>query len=791
MFVDSGVSPTGCHRSRFETFGDAGFSPTRRILMGTAMTTRTDGRAANTRGLFDDMRRVARVALLMVAIGLLGTTAARADIFGVVSAVVEDPQHRRVPQADVTLRAQLSSWQERGQTDAEGRFSFPTVPAGDYTLAVAKQGFQTVERQLLVRSGTVNSVMVGLSIGAVSETVNVIGAAGEINSKSATTQSLVTRDEIERTPGAIRANSLDLVTQFVPGSYLVHDQLHVRGGHQTSWLVDGVPVPNTNIASNVGPQFDPKDIETIEIQRGGYSAEFGDRTYGVFNVVTRSGFERNREAEVVANYGTFHETNDQFSLGDHRDRWAYYTSVNVNRTNLGLETPIADTLHDRSTGGGGFASLIYKSSPTDQFRVVASVRGDQYQIPNGLDDQAAGIDDHQRERDGFINVSWLRTIGSGAFLTVSPFYHYNRAAFDGGPNDPIIATDHRTSQYAGAQVALAVSRGPHTARIGVYGFHQHDDLLFALDSSGSGSAIRQTKTPNGHVEVVYAEDQYAATDWLTLNGGVRLTHFSGAIAENAANPRVGAAVRVPRWDWVVRGYYGRYYQPPPLTTVTGPLLDLAADQGFGFLPLHGERDEQYEFGLAIPARGWAIDLNHFRTNATNFFDHDPIGNSNIFIPLTIETARISGWEATVRSPRRARTQAHLAYSHQFIEGRGAVSGGLTAFEPPSDGFFFLDHDQRDTLTGGVNVEVTPGTWVSASLGYGSGFLEGDGPAHKPAHAVVSVQGSRTVGKQWTVVVTALNLGNVHFLLDESNTFGGTHYNSPRQVSVGMRYRFHY
>ena len=65
----------------------------------------------------------------------------------------------------------------------------------------------------------------------------------------------------------------------------------------------------------------------------------------------------------------------------------------------------------------------------------------------GPDDQDAGIDDQQRERDGFVNLSWLHTIGSRAFLTLSPFYHYNRAAFDGGPNDPIITTDHRASQY--------------------------------------------------------------------------------------------------------------------------------------------------------------------------------------------------------------------------------------------------------------------------------------------------------------------------------------------------------
>ena len=59
----------------------------------------------------------------------------------------------------------------------------------------------------------------------------------------------------------------------MPGTYFTHDQLHIRGGHQTSWLIDGVPVPNTNIASNLGPQFDPKDVDYIEISRGGYGAE--------------------------------------------------------------------------------------------------------------------------------------------------------------------------------------------------------------------------------------------------------------------------------------------------------------------------------------------------------------------------------------------------------------------------------------------------------------------------------------------------------------------------------------
>jgi outer membrane receptor protein involved in Fe transport len=40
-------------------------------------------------------------------------------------------------------------------------------------------------------------------------------------------------------------------------------------------------------------------------------------------------------------------------------------------------------------------------------------------------------------------------------------------------------------------------------------------------------------------------------------------------------------------------------------------------------------------------------------------------------------------------------------------------------------------------------------------------------------------------------ITAVNLTNRRFLLENSQTFGGTHYADPRQIYVGIRYRFRY
>src|SRR5262249_22203659 len=182
-------------------------------------------------------------------------------------------------------------------------------------------------------------------------------------------------------------------------------------------------------------------------------AEYGDRSYGVFNIATRSGFERSRQGELVMSYGSFNSTDNQLSFGDHNDRSAYYVSVNGNRTDHGLSTPDSSVIHDLGSGGGLFTSLIFNTTPNDQLRFVGAARADFYQVPNTADDEAAGIRDRQREQDIFGNFSWLHTIGPGLVLQLAPSYHFNRAAFDGmgDPDNRVVTTNNRASSYIGGQ----------------------------------------------------------------------------------------------------------------------------------------------------------------------------------------------------------------------------------------------------------------------------------------------------------------------------------------------------
>jgi len=432
-------------------------------------------------------------------------------------------------------------------TDSNGTFDATALPVGSYDVTVTAGGFAPSRQRVTVASGGAPVLHFQLAIGTRSEQLTISESALAVIPEQMTPTTIISRSQIATTPGADLSNSLTAITDYVPGAWVTHDQLHVRGGHQVTWAIDGVPIPNTNIASNIGPQIDPKDIDYLEAQRGGYSSAYGDRTYGVFNVVPRTGFERSNEGELFATFGTFHQTNDQINFGSHSEKFAYFGSVNGNRSDYGLETPGPRVLHDRASGLGGMGTLIYNRNANNQFRFVTSLRRDDYQIPNAPDAHESGIRDVERERDALGNLSWAHSFRPGMLLTVSPFYHYNRANYDGGPDDtPISPTQHRGSQYGGAQVVFNAVTSRHNASIGVYGFGQQDrESVNLIANDGSELALTQAKNTSGHLETVFMEDQYKAFDWLTFTAGVRLTHFSGAIAENAASPRLGAAIRIP------------------------------------------------------------------------------------------------------------------------------------------------------------------------------------------------------------------------------------------------------
>jgi outer membrane receptor protein involved in Fe transport len=371
---------------------------------------------------------------------------------------------------------------------------------------------------------------------------------------------------------------------------------------------------------------------------------------------------------------------------------------------------------------------------------------------------------------------------------------------------PVATTSDRASNYGGAQVSLTTEIAHNTLQGGLYSFGQHDSYLFgAVFNDGSSSNFSIPDSASGGVVEEYLSDNYKATSWLTLIAGLRQTYFQGQFTENETDPRLGLAVRVPKLNWVFRGFYGHFYQPPPLLTASGPVVAFAQANNTAFQPLHGERDEEHQFGVQIPYRGWLLDADTFKTRVNNFLDHSNIGESSIYYPVTVDGALVRAWELTLRSPRLWHFgQAHLAYSNQIAEQRGAIKGGLVCYpisSPECDvapGYTPVDHDQRNTLNLGMNASLPWHTTASTNVYYGSGFTNGDPDpttpypnAYLPQHTTFDLALGKSIGERTTVTVNAINVANRRVLLDNSLTFGGFHYNDPREIYGEVRYRFKY
>ncbi len=731
------------------------------------------------------------VALLL---SLFVGRSANAQVFGTVRVSAADQQDLAVPSADVTIKSATTAWMETAKTNTTGEALFAAVPAGRYVVTVTSGGFNLSEKQIDVASNAVTPVRLQLEVAGVTESVQVAVAAQTVNPESSRTETLVARADILKDPGADSAGSMAMITNNSPGAYMLHDHLHSRGGHGVSWEIDGVPVPSSAMAV-VGSQFDPKDVDLLEVNRGGLATSTGDRPYGVFNVVPRSGFEGDRFGDVTGTVGNYSLGNLHVALGDHSkdQKFAYFASASGNTTGLGLERVDTTLLHDDAHAFTFFTSLLYNKSTHDQFRFVGSERSVNHQVPNVVEQQVLGIDDRELGNDGFGNFTWLRTSDSGSSLIVSPYYHYNRQQYLGGSNDPLITHDDTRANYLGAMVTFSTIVGKHTLRVGTDSYAEHDNLQFGLrETTGDLREATQNQLLWSNVTSIFVEDSYRTASWLTLNGGLRFERFAGTITENATSPRLGTAISIPHVG-VLRASYSQYYEHPPTATISGPVLDFALNEGFGFLPLHGERDKVVEVGLGIPVKGWTVDLDAYRNMVENFGDHDVLGNSNLLLPLSIAEGRVRAFESTLRSPVLfKRLQLHYAFAYQIAEARGAVTGGMTDFRPANNNdYFYLDHDQRVTFNSGATLNLPQGFWVSETTLFGSGFLLVDGPDHLPSHTTADIAVGKTLNERVQVRFTATNVANATYLTGFENSFAGTHYGYPRQVSVQVQYKFHY
>jgi hypothetical protein len=164
---------------------------------------------------------------------------------GSMAGSVVDPQQAAVVGATVTATEETKNFTITAATDSEGRFVFPQVPPGTYTITVEAKSFKKLQRKgvLLVSNDRLTLGDFVLELGATSESVTITGEATLIQAESAE-RSFAVQDEIIRNTGVNTRSFINLAA-LAPG--VIFTTNNGQGAGITNFSANGVRQNSNNL----------------------------------------------------------------------------------------------------------------------------------------------------------------------------------------------------------------------------------------------------------------------------------------------------------------------------------------------------------------------------------------------------------------------------------------------------------------------------------------------------------------------------------------------------------------
>ncbi len=242
------------------------------------------------------------IAVLVLLQCIAGRAFAQRTTASVAGSIV-DNSGASIPGAHVIVR-NLSTGVERTVSSNDlGYYVVTALPAGPYSLAVSKAGFQTeTVPQLTLEVDQNATINISMQVGAITDTVNVSAEAVALDTRTATLNTVINQEQITDLP--LNGRNILQLMQLTPGTLQgtgtfnqsatrpeVGTQLISASGgrgNSTTFVLDGGlhEDPYTEVA-NVAPN--PDAIQEFSFQTNNYSAKFAGRGGGVVNMVTKSG----------------------------------------------------------------------------------------------------------------------------------------------------------------------------------------------------------------------------------------------------------------------------------------------------------------------------------------------------------------------------------------------------------------------------------------------------------------------------------------------------------------------
>ena len=164
-----------------------------------------------------------------------------------LAGIVVDSAGGIVPGADVTIKHAGTATTQNTVSNAEGAFSFPSIPVGTYSVTVKLQGFKTfIANDVVLTSGAPASVRALLEVGGLEEQIVVSSKSEIVQTQSTVVSSTINTNQIVKLPISSRS-AMDFVT-MLPG-------VTTAGGNRQS-QINGLP----RGAINITPQAAAIDI---------------------------------------------------------------------------------------------------------------------------------------------------------------------------------------------------------------------------------------------------------------------------------------------------------------------------------------------------------------------------------------------------------------------------------------------------------------------------------------------------------------------------------------------------
>jgi outer membrane receptor protein involved in Fe transport len=765
---------------------------------------------------------------------------------GTINGVVVDPNAARVTHARIKLNNHLGGYSAEQQTDDKGEFTFNNLPFAAYTIRIEAAGFQTEERDFIVRSNIPLKLEVKLKIEAATAT-SVEVQHRLVESDSTGSVVALAENFIRRTPGATSSLNMQRLIATTTGWMTENNGLlHIRGVDDgILYVIDGIPTVDRLDAVSAS-NFDTDMIRSLTILTGNIPAEFGGRSGAVVQIQPRSGIDMPFIASLGANHGSFNAGEvDASGGGNFRRQFGVFVSSSATRSNRFLDPVDPGNFNNR----GGTLKLNARADwhPTSRDILLfnASGNGTDFRVPNREEQEEAGQRQRQELRDNSQSASWQRAWDAN---TASNFAWYRRdyqtkllgSEFD----TPIFAQQDRHHTRQGLIFNLTHLRKGHSLKFGVEAtrLKPREFFTFAVTDEEEAEELEISEAAlqfdrnnpfvfrerrGGSYVAWYAQDGFELFNNLTVNLGLRYDRSTLPVTDHQLSPRLGVVYYLPKTLTSLRASFNRLFMPPQIENLLlagseeARRLSPFNEESHGGAPISPEKMSAYEVGAAQDVFGlFKFDLAFWHRNFRNFDDPNVFFNTTIIFPNSVAKGFARGLEARIDVPPRRGWSGYLSYTNARVLQTGPINGGLfltDEFIEIGDGTRFIpDHDQRNVGAFGVMYTKRLGRfgdwWFSVSGRHESGVpLEVD---EERLEELRSLPGSDLVDferrrvKPWTVFdfstgfdwlktervrvsiqFDVQNLSDRRFAYNFGNPFEGTHFGHPRLVSGKLKFDF--